>query len=103
MFDEIDIELVGGDKEHWQTNVFAPSPEDRKPHYGKLSSVQNVPGTFPTIEEFHSYSIDWNSERIIWSVDGQAVRTLSVGAYPFAKLFHTKAYSWTHRGHTDRQ
>jgi beta-glucanase (GH16 family) len=103
MLDEIDIELVGGDKEHWQTNVFAPSTEDRKPHYGKLSSVQNVPGAFPTIEEFHSYSIDWSPERIIWSVDGQAVRTLSVGARPFPNLVHTQAYSWTHRGHTNRR
>lgn len=73
--DEMDIELLGGDEKHWQTNVFAPSPEDERPHYGVFNSVEDV----SSVAEFHSYKIDWNEDRIIWSVDGSVVRTLTPG------------------------
>jgi len=75
--DEIDIELLGGDPSHWQTNVFAPSPHDSRPLYGVFSSIENEPhGT--SISDLHSYSIDWDPKRIIWSIDGKAVRTLTI-------------------------
>jgi hypothetical protein len=28
---EIDIGLLGGDAKRWQTNIFVPSPKDKKP------------------------------------------------------------------------
>jgi len=83
--DEIDIELLGGDEKHWQTNVFAPSRRDPKRHYGVFSAIDKVPASSdesPTIEDYHTYSIDWNKERIIWSIDGKTMRTLSAGMFP---------------------
>ncbi|TFK52070.1 concanavalin A-like lectin/glucanase [Heliocybe sulcata] len=72
--DEMDIELLGSDPSHFQSNIFAPKPKDRGPLYGVFSSVDDIPtGTTKTV---HSYSIDWNADRIIWSVDDKAVRTL---------------------------
>ncbi|KZT21168.1 glycoside hydrolase family 16 protein [Neolentinus lepideus HHB14362 ss-1] len=72
--DEMDIELLGSDPSHFQSNIFAPKPNDRGPLYGVFSSVDDIPdGTTKTV---HSYSIDWNAERIIWSVDGKDIRTL---------------------------
>lgn len=76
--DEIDIELLGGIPAQWQTNVFAPTPKDPDPHYGRFSSDEDVPGRH--ISSFHTYSIDWDAVRIIWSVDGNPVRTLTKGA-----------------------
>jgi len=73
--DEIDVELLGGDPSHWQTNVFAPSPKDTTPLWGVFGEVEDFSGS-GTIAEDHSYTIDWNADRIIWSVDGNQVRTL---------------------------
>ncbi|KAF9052257.1 glycoside hydrolase [Hymenopellis radicata] len=70
--DEIDVELLGGDPSHWQTNMFAPPSPDAAPEYGTFSSIENV----NNIEETHTYAIDWNSVRIEWSLDGRVVRTL---------------------------
>ena len=78
--DEIDNELLGGDPKHWQTNVFAPTVQDPTPHYGKFNAIEMFPqGGSQTIATFHSYTIDWNSERIVWSVDGIVARTLHIG------------------------
>lgn len=74
--DEIDVECLGGDPANFQTNIFAPSPKDSNPHYGEYSSTEKVQGN---ISDFHAYSIDWNAKRIIWSVDGKPVRTLTKG------------------------
>lgn len=76
--DEMDIELLGGDRTHWQTNMFAPSPKDTQPLWGVFSSVEDVPRG-GSVSEFHSYSIDWSPERIVWGVDGESVRTLRKG------------------------
>ncbi|KAL0953713.1 hypothetical protein HGRIS_004906 [Hohenbuehelia grisea] len=79
--DEIDLEFLGSDPTHWQTNVFAPAPEDTTPLYGVLSSIEDIPQSRNdrrgTITEPHAYTIDWNADRIIWSIDGQPVRQLT--------------------------
>ncbi|KAI0709629.1 glycoside hydrolase [Cerioporus squamosus] len=74
--DEIDVELLGGDPLHWQTNVFAPAPSEDQPLYGAFSSVQDYPHSPKNVASTHSYAIDWSPERIVWSVDGSQVRTL---------------------------
>ncbi|OSD00131.1 glycoside hydrolase family 16 protein [Trametes coccinea BRFM310] len=74
--DEIDIELVGGDPKHWQTNVFAPSPRDEQPLYGVFGEIDDYPHGQKSVEATHSYTIDWNEDRIQWSADGAVVRTL---------------------------
>ncbi len=73
--DEIDVELLGGDPSHWQTNMFAPPSPDAAPEYGTFSSVEDV----NNIEVSHTYTIDWDPVRIEWSVDGRVVRTLTKG------------------------
>ncbi|EED80677.1 hypothetical protein POSPLDRAFT_95351 [Postia placenta Mad-698-R] len=76
--DEIDVELVGGDPTHWQTNVYAPSPEDTQPLWGAFGEIEDYPNG-GTLDEYHQYTIDWNAERIVWSVDSTDVRTLRKG------------------------
>ncbi|EJD07470.1 concanavalin A-like lectin/glucanase [Fomitiporia mediterranea MF3/22] len=74
--DEIDVELLGGDPRHWQTNVYAPSSHDKEPLWGVFGEIEDVPSRLPLISSYHNYTIDWTSERIVWSVDGHEVRTL---------------------------
>lgn len=76
--DEIDIEWVGGDTTQVQSNYFSKgdtSTYDR----GAYHPVTSPQATMNT------YAIDWTSERIIWYVNGVAVRTLEnpgTGYYP---------------------
>ncbi|KAI0644293.1 concanavalin A-like lectin/glucanase [Trametes meyenii] len=74
--DEIDVELVGGDPQHWQTNIFAPAPHDDSPLYGVFSGLESYAKAPKVVSEMHSYTIDWNAERIQWSVDGHGIRTI---------------------------
>ncbi|KAK0218185.1 glycoside hydrolase family 16 protein [Armillaria fumosa] len=74
--DEIDVELLGGDPTHWSTNVFVFLQGEKEPMYNKYNSVERVDGS---IAEKHTYFIDYNSDRIVWGVDGKAVRTLTKG------------------------
>ena len=74
--DEIDVELVCGDPTHWQTNVYAPSPKDTQPLWGVFGQTHSV-GHDSSIQSLHNYTIDWSEDRIIWSVDGHSVRTLT--------------------------
>ncbi|KAG0174410.1 hypothetical protein DFQ28_007679 [Apophysomyces sp. BC1034] len=60
--DEIDIELLGGDPNHIH-----------KPLYTINGGYHNVTGK-PIYEGFHTYTVDWQPERITWSIDGQIVR-----------------------------
>ncbi|KAJ8521224.1 hypothetical protein ONZ45_g2015 [Pleurotus djamor] len=73
--DEIDIELLGGDPTHMQSNVYAPQPQDKEPVYGAQSSKDTMPQG-SRISTRHSYTIEWSSERIKWSIDGKEIRTL---------------------------
>ncbi|KAJ7091321.1 glycoside hydrolase family 16 protein [Mycena belliarum] len=70
--DEIDVELVCGEPNSWQTNLFVPDPRNAKPEYGVFSSKEGV----NNIAALHAYSIDVSAERIVWSLDGRVVRTL---------------------------
>lgn len=74
--DEIDTEILGGDPTHWQTNVFRPAPGETEPLYGIFGGVHSY-ANGGTTGGLHTYVIDWSPERIIWSVDGTPVRTLT--------------------------
>ncbi|KAK3686601.1 hypothetical protein LTR37_019662 [Vermiconidia calcicola] len=68
--DEIDWEFLGGDTDSVQTNFFGKgntTSYDRMVEY-PVSSPQ---------DELHTYSVDWNSDRIEWIIDGTTVRTLT--------------------------
>lgn len=68
--DEIDWEFMGGNTTHAETNYFGKGNQtvfDRAFYYPVSSNIQ---------ENFHNYTVDWTAERLIWIIDGVAVRTL---------------------------
>ncbi|KAK5710845.1 hypothetical protein LTR15_012822 [Elasticomyces elasticus] len=68
--DEIDWEFLGGNTAQVETNFFGKgdtSSYDRAIYY-PVSSPQ---------DQFHTYTVDWTAERILWIVDGVTVRTLA--------------------------
>lgn len=77
--DEIDFEWLGYDSSTVQTNYFSKG-QTTTYNRGQFNPAPNNQA------EYITYTIDWTSERIIWSVGGTAVRTLTVsdaaGEYP---------------------
>ncbi|KXJ91473.1 concanavalin A-like lectin/glucanase domain-containing protein [Microdochium bolleyi] len=78
--DEIDWEWLGADAHEVQTNYF-----------GKGLTTSYNRGAFHKTPEnqatFHTYVVDWNADRIVWTVDGTIVRQLGFndaekGQYP---------------------
>lgn len=68
--DEIDMEWLGADDSEVQTNYFGKgdvTTYDR----GAFNPAPNNQG------EFITYTIDWTSSQITWSVNGQVVRVLT--------------------------
>ena len=68
--DEIDLEWLGGDPNTVQSNYFG------KGITGNYDRAQFNPAP-DNQARFVSYTIDWTSERIVWSVEGTVVRTLT--------------------------
>ncbi|KAI8886622.1 glycoside hydrolase family 16 protein [Backusella circina FSU 941] len=66
--DEIDFEMLGADPSHVQTNYFYGD----KPVYGVNGGNHAVSST---TDGFHTYTIDWSPERIVFSFDGKVLRT----------------------------
>ncbi|KAI5965753.1 uncharacterized protein KGF55_001116 [Candida pseudojiufengensis] len=69
--DEIDIEFFGGDPYEWQSNYFLKgdiTTYDR----GEYHPLQPSP-----LESYHKYAINWTSDKVDWSIDGQIVRSLT--------------------------
>lgn len=73
--DEIDVEILGGDPSHWQSNVFTTSPADQEPLWGVFGEIEDY-SKKASVTQLHRYTIDWNEDRIVWSVDGEEMRTL---------------------------
>ncbi|KAL2890145.1 putative glycosidase crf1 [Ceratocystis lukuohia] len=67
--DEIDFEWLGGRPDEVQLNYFGKGIVSSY-NRGTVSSVRD------TQNSWHTYTIDWTSERIIWAVDGTQLRSL---------------------------
>ncbi|KAK0617957.1 concanavalin A-like lectin/glucanase domain-containing protein [Bombardia bombarda] len=68
--DEIDMEWLGADDSEVQTNYFGKG-QTTSYNRGQFNPAANNQGQFIT------YTIDWTSDRIVWSVGGTVVRTLA--------------------------
>lgn len=68
--DEIDWEFTGTGANQVQSNFFG------KGNTTAYDRVQYIDVDSPQ-STFHTYSVDWNSERIQWIIDGSVVRTLT--------------------------
>lgn len=68
--DEVDWEWLGGDQVQVQSNYFGKG-DDSTFDRGGRHPVSNP------MTEFHTYSLDWSAERLIWSINGVPVRTLT--------------------------
>lgn len=79
VLDEIDMEWLGVDSAQVQTNYFGKG-QTTTYNRGQFNPAPDNQNKWTT------YTIDWTSERIVWFVDGTAVRTLTFseanGQYP---------------------
>jgi len=97
---EIDIELLGGDPCAMLVNVyFNPGDDGAAIGYGYRGSPFRIELDFNTTAEFHTYAIDWQPDRIAWSVDGKLVHErLSWDPTPVPHLeMRLHANLWTPR------
>lgn len=69
--DEIDFEWLGTDDAQVQTNYFGKGIVTTY-NRGQFNPAKNNQA------EFHTYTIDWTKDRILWAVDNVEVRTLTV-------------------------
>lgn len=89
--DEIDMEWLGADDTEVQTNYFGKG-QTGSYNRGQFNPAANNQAGFIT------YTIDWTADRIVWSVGGTVVRTLSYndanGQYPQTPM-QVKFGSWS--------
>jgi hypothetical protein len=89
--DEIDMEWLGADDTEVQTNYFGEG-QTASYNRGQFNPAANNQGDYIT------YTIDWTADRIVWSVGGTVVRTLSYndanGQYPQTPM-QVKFGSWS--------
>ncbi|KAI0515297.1 concanavalin A-like lectin/glucanase domain-containing protein [Xylaria bambusicola] len=90
--DEIDNEWLGADNSEVQTNYFGKGITGSY-NRGQFNPAPNNQADFIT------YTVDWTSDRIVWTVGGTVVRTLSVdeaesGQYPQTPM-QIKFGSWS--------
>jgi len=89
--DEIDWEWLGGDDNQVQSNYFGKGQTTTYNRGGFHAAPGNHDG-------FHKYVIDWTSEQVVWSIDGNNVRALTPaaasGQYPQTPMM-IKIGSWS--------
>lgn len=71
---EIDIELMGNDPRQMLVNVyFNPGDDGAAIGFGYRGSPCRIDLGFDASADFHTYTLDWLPDRILWSVDGVTV------------------------------
>ncbi|KFY40610.1 hypothetical protein V495_05333 [Pseudogymnoascus sp. VKM F-4514 (FW-929)] len=68
--DEVDWEWIGSDTKQVQSNYFGKG-DDSTFDRGGFHAVANPQ------DEFHTYRLDWTAEKLVWSINGAPVRTLT--------------------------
>ncbi|PYH89793.1 hypothetical protein BO71DRAFT_422741 [Aspergillus ellipticus CBS 707.79] len=68
--DEIDWEWLGGNDNLVQTNYFGKGDTST---YNR-GATHSDPGNH---DGFHTYTVDWTSDQIVWQIDGTTVRVLT--------------------------
>jgi beta-glucanase (GH16 family) len=68
--DEVDLEFLGASPNQVQTNYFGKGQTTTYDRYTWVSNPGNM-------DSFHTYTVVWTSEEILWQIDGQTVRTLT--------------------------
>ena len=68
--DEIDWEWLGGKGDEVQSNYFGKGQTTTYDR-AAVHAVTNTEG------EWHTYTVDWTDEQIVWQIDGTTVRVLS--------------------------
>lgn len=85
--DEIDLEFLGGDTTQVETNVSLKAfswhacADSVCQFFGKGNTTAYDRAVYYNVQTpqstFHTYSVDWNSDRIEFIIDGTTVRTIS--------------------------
>ena len=88
-FTEIDFEISGKSPKVITLNHWVD----------KRSHDKEIPLTFDTSKEFHTYTIDWKPNSITWEIDGKIVHstTTAVPNKPMQVIFNlwaTKSEKW---------
>ncbi|MFA5104023.1 MAG: glycoside hydrolase family 16 protein [Candidatus Margulisiibacteriota bacterium] len=65
-WDEIDVEILGKDPTQMQTNYITD---------GKGGHEKMIDLGFDASQDYHSYRIDWEKDKIVWYVDGKQVHS----------------------------
>ena len=86
--DEIDWEWLGGDDSQVQSNTFGK---------GIASGQGGFHAASNNHDQFHTYTLDWTADQIVWQVDGVTVRALTASSsgstYPQTPM-HVKMGIW---------
>lgn len=72
-WNELDIEVIGKNKNGFQSNIITGSSSS------KVTSEQVHSLSYPINEDFHVYAMEWTPDYAAWFVDGNEVRRTPVG------------------------
>lgn len=70
-WNEVDIEKVGSDCRGYSSNVIYGNPE--------VQSTERVSAPVDLCSEYHTHTVEWTPEHLIWQLDGVEVRRLDDG------------------------
>lgn len=73
--DEIDWEWIGGKDTEVQSNYFGKGDTSS---YSR-GAFHDAPGNH---DEFHTYTVEWTSEQMVWQIDGKTVRVVTPESAP---------------------
>lgn len=104
---EIDIEILGNSPQHFQSNLITGTASDKQ-----TSEDVHTNGTSLS-EAFHTYTLDWTPDSVVWRLDGQTVRKTSAPDQQVVdlrdstqtyrmNLWASKTASWTGRLDTNK-